>query len=1019
MTKRRQVILIIAVIFILGGVTSYVAKKYFLAVKDVIPIALVAPITGINSVTGQSMLRGAELAVSQFNEILGDRGKELELTIFDDASDETQARAIANEIAQNGDYVTVIGHATASGAKSASFIYEDNQIPFITFAAGGREIVDGKEWVFKIGINGWQQARFLANYTKNVLKQNIATIVHENSLLGKEMARGFEETYKRFGTRVRFKWSYNGEEDRRKIFTEVIETLKEKRDTGIIFLAMPANDAANFVTYARGAKLKNRFVGPDSLASHDFSQKIKELSGEMAANDSNNILLTSSLLWDTADQQGQQYNNAYQKRYRGQSDWIGANAYDAVSIAMKPLMQDRLNLEIKADQDTGFFESLRLFLDDEPQYIEEVEAPIVIEDEDEDSLSEVEKSRRKIHKYLRSLTSLEKSYQGVNGKMYFDEFGEVQKNILLGKYNGTQLISDLTQLMPITAKGNINFINEIKQGRMLYVNDRFMYKTNVVYSGVNLKEASNINLEENTVDLEFSIWFRYQGAFNPADLQLINAVGDVSLGEPIEESIKKDLNFKLYKVKGTFRLNFSNALRPYGSQVLGLSFRHKNLSRNNIILVVDVLGIRLGSGVPLSETIQKSKIIDPTLGWVVDQAWYSSETTVESSMGRPQFVGFGTEEPSFSRMDFGVMISSDSFSIRDIVPSEYFIYLGIFAVIGIFFGVGIDARNRTLFFSIVSFGLYAFSWPLFLLASGNILLDFAVNNLTISAIDSIVRVYDIIWWFMPPVLINVAVERFIWKPLERRTEQIVPNIIRKFVSVIFYLFAFLGVIAFVFGQALTSLLATGGLLTMIIGLAVQSNIANIFSGIVVNIERPFSVGDWIKIGLLDDAQVIDITWRTLRLKTLSGVIISVPNGMASDAAVLNYTVGGATKVKIPVYVSTKHDPLDIIAHLEEVCANVPQSSEVKPIMCVNKGVENFFRQWVAVYEIWYWLEDYTDGSITRALWVEIFRYFAEQDISIDVGSREDVLGENKEVEEGFKEAREEDWDQNMLEEMVD
>jgi potassium-dependent mechanosensitive channel len=1018
MTKQKQLIIVIVVILALGGVTSYVAKKYFLAVKEVVQVALVAPITGIHYVTGQSMRRGAELAIAHLNEARGGQGKELVLEVFDDAGDPAKAITVANEIVEHGGFVAVIGHATEDTVKAASPIYENSKIPLLTFAAGGRELVESGDWVFKTGLNGWQQARFLANFTKNVLKENIVTVVNENTTVGQEMARGFNETYKRFGTRVRFNWSFDPGEGRQAVFEEVVNTLKEKRDTGIVFLAMSAVEAAHFVHYARSKKLKNRIVGPDALASHDFMIKLEELSGDIVDTNSNNILLTSSLLWDTSGQKAQNYNNAYQGKYRGQSDWIGANSYDAVVLSLKALVHDSEEVKSKKGGLSGVFETLQALMDKKSDQSLELESQVEAV-ADAEPLSPIDESRHLIHKYLKNLDSFDSAHKGVNGDLFFDQYGEIQKNILLGRYDGTQLISDLTQLMPITAKGNINFIDEIKKGRMLYVNDRFMYKTNVVYSGITLREVSNINLDENTVDLDFSIWFRYQGVFDPSDLELINAVGDFELGEPVEDVTKKDLNFKLYQAKGKFRLNFSNAVRPYGSQVFGLSFRHKSLSRHNIILVVDILGAGLGKGVPLSERILASKVIDPSLGWTVDKAWYSSETTVESSLGRPQFVGFGTEDPAFSRIDFGVMISSDTFSIRDIIPSDYFIYLGIFAIIGIFFGVGIDSKNRNIFWSMTSFTLYALSWPIFVLSSGNIILDFAVNNLPLSGIDSIVRIYGIIWWFLPPILINIAVERFVWKPLERRTEQIVPNIIRKFVSVVFYLFAFLGVIAFVFGQALTSLLATGGLLTMIIGLAVQSNIANIFSGIVVNIERPFSVGDWVKIGLLDDAQVIDITWRTLRLRTLCGEIISVPNDMASNAAVINFTVGGATKIKIPVHVSPSYSPEEIITHLTEICENVPRCSEVQPFMCVNKGMENFFRQWVASYEIWYWLDDYEDGSITRELWVEVFRYFGERNIKLDVGAKGEAFEGEVVDARGYKEANEDEWDQNLLEEFVD
>ena len=64
----------------------------------------------------------------------------------------------------------------------------------------------------------------------------------------------------------------------------------------------------------------------------------------------------------------------------------------------------------------------------------------------------------------------------------------------------------------------------------------------------------------------------------------------------------------------------------------------------------------------------------------------------------------------------------------------------------------------------------------------------------------------------------LAVDRFIWTPLQNRTGRKIPGSIRSFTSLIILLFALFGILAFVFNQQLTSLLATSGLLTMIIGL---------------------------------------------------------------------------------------------------------------------------------------------------------------------------------------------------------
>jgi branched-chain amino acid transport system substrate-binding protein len=75
---------------------------------------------------------------------------------------------------------------------------------------------------------------------------------------------------------------------------------------------------------------------------------------------------------------------------------------------------------------------------------------------------------------------------------------------------------------------------------------------------------------------------------------------------------------------------------------------------------------------------------------------------------------------------------------------------------------------------------------------------------------------------------------------------------------------------------------------MIIGLAIQVNISNVFSGIAINLERPFRVGDWVKIGTLDEGKVIDITWRTTRIQTRNMIILSIPNSKASESPIQNF-----------------------------------------------------------------------------------------------------------------------------------
>ncbi len=169
------------------------------------------------------------------------------------------------------------------------------------------------------------------------------------------------------------------------------------------------------------------------------------------------------------------------------------------------------------------------------------------------------------------------------------------------------------------------------------------------------------------------------------------------------------------------------------------------------------------------------------------------------------------------------------------------------------------------------------------------------GSTTSSQLAQLTRSFGVLWWIVPAFLVTVAIQRFVWRPAEARTGTPVPTLLRYFVAFIIFALALFGVVAFVFDYRLTGLLATSGVLAMIIGLAVQLNITNIFAGVALNLERPFRVGDWIMIhGRTPDpdasviGMVIDINWRTTRLKTADDTEIVIPNGVISEKTITNF-----------------------------------------------------------------------------------------------------------------------------------
>jgi len=95
------------------------------------------------------------------------------------------------------------------------------------------------------------------------------------------------------------------------------------------------------------------------------------------------------------------------------------------------------------------------------------------------------------------------------------------------------------------------------------------------------------------------------------------------------------------------------------------------------------------------------------------------------------------------------------------------------------------------------------------------------------------------------------------------------------------------VLSRVWGQDLGSLVTALGVGSLVIGLALQDSLGNIFSGVVLLFEQPFKLGDWIQVGETA-GRVKEITWRSVHVLTKAGNVVIVPNSELSKNRVRNY-----------------------------------------------------------------------------------------------------------------------------------
>ena len=179
--------------------------------------------------------------------------------------------------------------------------------------------------------------------------------------------------------------------------------------------------------------------------------------------------------------------------------------------------------------------------------------------------------------------------------------------------------------------------------------------------------------------------------------------------------------------------------------------------------------------------------------------------------------------------------------------------------------------------------------------------------------------------FQPFILLILTVENIDNSQSRDTNERNFPSILRFLVITILLAMPFLLFLSKGYQVPLTAALATSGLITAIIGLALQGNLSNVVSGIFLNLEKPFEKNDWITVdGQL--GQVKNISWRTTNLVSIDNMEIAIPNDKLAQATVINlarndpnFSSGGFVTYD-PIVVHPRHNPENIMALLKDALA---------------------------------------------------------------------------------------------------
>ncbi len=238
--------------------------------------------------------------------------------------------------------------------------------------------------------------------------------------------------------------------------------------------------------------------------------------------------------------------------------------------------------------------------------------------------------------------------------------------------------------------------------------------------------------------------------------------------------------------------------------------------------------------------------------------------------------------------------------------------------------------------------------------------------------------YKLIYVFLWMLLI-ITIVRFLnilsANTLLKKTGNIeLATLLQNVFSIIIYVFAFVIIVRSQFNVDLTTVFAGGTILGVVLGLALQDTLGNLFAGLALQADQPFQIGDVISIPGRNVTGIVEtVSWRGIKIRTFQNKILLISNSVLGkefiEVAPQNNANARLLNFNAPYSVS----PARIIKVVREAIRNVENvSSKHRPKVRIRNFGESSIE-----WEIKYWLEDYakyneTDAQIRMRLWY-VFR----------------------------------------------
>lgn len=216
-------------------------------------------------------------------------------------------------------------------------------------------------------------------------------------------------------------------------------------------------------------------------------------------------------------------------------------------------------------------------------------------------------------------------------------------------------------------------------------------------------------------------------------------------------------------------------------------------------------------------------------------------------------------------------------------------------------------------------------------------------------------------------------------------------LLRDITKVILYVVVLLALLGTTLKIDIASLITTSAIFSLIIGLALQDTLGNLFAGLSLQIDNPVKVGDWVLINN-QEAKVLEINWRGIRLLTRSNDTLVIPNNAVSKADIVNYRLPRLHLCRRKIGTSYGDPPNKVRKILLGICRDTDGVLDDPPPTVHLLEYSDFSIN----FEIRFFIEDFDHRpAIESAVMNQIWYQFRRNGITIPFPIRTVYLKEEK------------------------